>query len=59
MESIKFPIVIKKRNGVMLGVSILEIVIGIIFGMCWRRTKECSYVDICIYWNNNCTFSFS
>ncbi len=32
MESTKFPIVIKKRNGVMIGVSILEIVMGIIFG---------------------------
>ena len=32
MENTKFPIVIKKRNGVMIGVSILEIVMGIIFG---------------------------
>lgn len=33
MESTKFPIVIKKRNGVMIGVSILEIVMGIFFGI--------------------------
>ena len=33
MESTKFPIVIKKRNGVMIGVSILEIVMGIMFGI--------------------------
>lgn len=33
MESTKFPVVIKKRNGVMIGVAILEIVIGIIFGI--------------------------
>jgi len=32
MEKTEFPIVIKKRNGVMIGVSILEIVMGIIFG---------------------------
>jgi hypothetical protein len=32
MESTKFPIVIKKRNGIMIGVSILEIVMGMIFG---------------------------
>ena len=32
MESIKLPVVIKKRNGVMLGVSILEIVMGLVFG---------------------------
>lgn len=31
MESTNFPIIIKKRNGVMLGVSILEIILGIIF----------------------------
>ena len=33
MESTKFPIVIKKRNGAMIGVSILEIVMGIFFGI--------------------------
>jgi hypothetical protein len=33
MESTKFPVVIKKRNGVMIGVSILEIVMGIFFGI--------------------------
>ena len=33
MESTKFPVVIKKRNGVMIGVSILEIVMGIMFGI--------------------------
>jgi len=32
MENTKFPIVIKKRNGAMIGVSILEIVMGVIFG---------------------------
>ncbi|WP_297426735.1 hypothetical protein [Clostridium sp.] len=32
MENTKFPIVIKKKNGMMIGVSIIEIVIGIIFG---------------------------
>lgn len=33
MESTGFPIVIKKRNGIMIGVSILEIAIAIIFGI--------------------------
>lgn len=33
MESTKFPIVIKKRNGMMIGVSILEIIMGIIFSI--------------------------
>ncbi len=33
MENIKFPIVIKKRNAVMLGVSVLEIGVGVTFGI--------------------------
>lgn len=33
MDGTKFPIVIKKRNGVMIGVSILEIAMGIMFGI--------------------------
>ena len=33
MESIKFPIVIKKRNSTMIGVAIIEIIAGIIFGI--------------------------
>lgn len=33
MENTKFPIVIKKKNGMMIGVAITEIVIGIIFGL--------------------------
>ncbi len=33
MENMQFPIVIKKRNGLMLGVAIIEIIIGIIFGI--------------------------
>lgn len=33
MEKTTFPIVIKKRNGAMLGASIIEIVIGVIFGI--------------------------
>lgn len=33
MENIKFPIVIKKKNQIMIGVSVLEIVMGIIFGI--------------------------
>ena len=33
MENIKFPTVIKKRNGLMIGVSIIEIIIGIMFGI--------------------------
>ena len=37
MESTKFPIVIKKRNGVMIGVSIIEIVVGIIYWMTIKR----------------------
>ena len=40
MESTKFPIVIKKRNGVMIGVSILEIVVGIIFGITQEGLKS-------------------
>ena len=58
MESTKFPIVIKKRNGAMIGVSILEIVMGIMFGITADGLKSPSSMDICIYWNNNCTFSF-
>jgi len=33
MENKKLPIVIKKKNMVMVGVSILEIVLGIVFGI--------------------------
>ena len=33
MESTKFPIVIKKRNGVIIAASISEIAVGIIFGI--------------------------
>lgn len=33
MESTEFPIVLKKRNGVMIGVSIIEIVTGLILGL--------------------------
>lgn len=33
MDNTTFPIVIKKRNGGMLGVSIIEIVMGVIFGI--------------------------
>ena len=33
MENTKFPIVIKKRNGAMIGVVIIEILIGITFGI--------------------------
>lgn len=33
MESTKFPVVIKKRNGTMIAVAISEIVMGIIFGI--------------------------
>lgn len=33
MEKLQFPIVIKKRNGLMIGVAIIEIIIGIIFGI--------------------------
>jgi hypothetical protein len=33
VEDKKFQIVIKKRNGMMIGVAILELIIGIIFGM--------------------------
>lgn len=33
MEKTTFPIVIKKRNGGMLGVSIIEILMGAIFGI--------------------------
>jgi len=33
LENTKFPIVIKKKNGMMIGVAITEIVIGIIFGL--------------------------
>ncbi len=33
MENTTFPIVIKKRNGAMLGVSIIEILMGVIFGI--------------------------
>ena len=40
MENTKFPIVIKKRNGVMIGVSILEIVMGIIFGIIGEGIKS-------------------
>ncbi len=32
MENAKFPIVLKKKNSVMIGVAIIEIVIGVIFG---------------------------
>lgn len=33
MENTQFPIVIKKRNGFMIGVSILEIFVGLVTGM--------------------------
>lgn len=33
MESTKFPIVLKKRNGVMIGISIIEIITGLILGL--------------------------
>ena len=33
MENTTFPIVIKKRNGAMLGASIIEIVMGVVFGI--------------------------
>ena len=40
MESIKLPVVIKKRNGVMLGVSILQIAIGISYGCIGEGLKS-------------------
>lgn len=40
MENVKFPIVIKKRNGLMLGVAIIEIIIGIIFGITTDGVKS-------------------
>jgi len=40
MESTKFPIVIKKRNGAMIGVSILEIIMGIFFGIAGEGIKS-------------------
>lgn len=33
MEKTTFPIVIKKRNGAMLGVSIIEILLGVVFAI--------------------------
>ena len=33
MESTEFPIVIKKRNGIMIAAAISEIIVGIIFGI--------------------------
>ena len=33
MESTKFPIVIKKRNGIVIAAAISEIAVGIIFGI--------------------------
>jgi hypothetical protein len=33
VENAQFPIVVKKRNGFMIGVSITEIIIGIIWGI--------------------------
>lgn len=40
MENTTFPIVIKKRNGGMLGVSIIEIVMGVIFGITENGLKS-------------------
>ena len=40
MENTKFPLVIKKRNGAMIGVSIIEIVMGIIFGIAGDGLKS-------------------
>lgn len=33
MDNTKFPIILKKRNGLMIGVSILEIIIGVVWGI--------------------------
>lgn len=40
MEKLQFPIVIKKRNGLMLGIAIIEIIIGIIFGIATDGVKS-------------------
>lgn len=40
MENTTFPIVIKKRNGGMIGVSIIEIVMGVIFGITENGLKS-------------------
>lgn len=40
MEDTKFPIIIKKRNGLMLIIAIIEITIGIIFGITGEGVKN-------------------
>lgn len=40
MENKKFPIVIKKRNGFMIGIAIIEIIIGITFGITEGQMKS-------------------
>lgn len=40
MEKAKLPIIIKKRNGLMIGVAIIEIIIGIIFGVAGGGLKS-------------------
>lgn len=40
MENTTFPIVIKKRNGGMLGVSIIEMFMGVIFGIIQGGVKN-------------------
>jgi len=40
MENTTFPIVIKKRNGGMIGVSIIEIVMGVVFGITENGVKS-------------------
>jgi hypothetical protein len=40
MENIKFPVVIKKRNGFMIGIAAIEIIIGIVFGIIEGEIKS-------------------
>lgn len=40
MENKKIPIVIKKRNGFMIGIAIIEIIIGITFGITEGQMKS-------------------
>lgn len=40
MEKAQFPIIIKKRNGVMISIAIIEIIVGIIFGIAGGGLKS-------------------
>lgn len=40
MEKLKLPIIIKKRNGLMISIAIIEIIMGIIFGVAGGGLKS-------------------